>query len=314
MITQRNSSPRTIAAYRDTFRLLLAFSSERTGKRPYQLDIEDLDAELIGAFLNHLEQGRGNTTRTRNARLAAIHSLYKYAALRHPEHLATIGRVMAIPSKRHQRPGLTYLNQDEITALLTAPDQTTWLGRRDQALLLLAVLTGVRVTELVTLTIGDVTLTNGAHIKIEGKGRKRRATTLTPETVAVLRQWLKERQGQPQDPLFPTRQGQPLTRWGVRQLLTKHTATAATNCPSLKDKQVSPHTLRHTNAMLLRAGDVDIATIALWLGHESIKTTYIYQHADPALKQRTVDRIAPVGAKPGRYRPTDALLAFLEGL
>lgn len=314
MITQRNSSPRTIAAYRDTFRLLLAFASERTGKRPYQLDIEDLDAELIGAFLNHLEQDRGNTTRTRNARLAAIHSLYKYAALRHPEHLATIGRVMAIPSKRHQRPGLTYLNQNEITALLTAPDQTTWLGRRDQALLLLAVLTGVRVTELVTLTIGDVSLTNGAHIKIKGKGRKRRATTLTPETVAVLRQWLKERQGQPQDPLFPTRQGQPLTRWGVRQLLTKHTATAATSCPSLKDKQVSPHTLRHTNAMLLRAGDVDIATIALWLGHESIKTTYIYQHADPALKQRAVDRIAPVGAKPGRYRPTDALLAFLEGL
>jgi integrase/recombinase XerD len=314
MITQRNSSPRTIAAYRDTFRLLLAFASERTGKRPYQLDIEDLDAELIGAFLNHLEQDRGNTTRTRNARLAAIHSLYKYAALQHPEHLATIGRVMAIPFKRHQRPGLTYLNQDEITALLTAPDQTTWLGRRDQALLLLAVLTGVRVTELVTLTIGDVTLTNGAHIKIKGKGRKRRATTLTPETVAVLRQWPKERQGQPQDPLFPTRQGQPLTRWGVRQLLTKHTATAATSCPSLKDKQVSPHTLRHTNAMLLRAGDVDIATIALWLGHESIKTTYIYQHADPALKQRAVDRIAPVGAKPGRYRPTDALLAFLEGL
>ena len=314
MITQRNSSPRTIAAYRDTFRLLLAFASERTGKRPYQLDIEDLDAELIAAFLNHLEQDRGNTTRTRNARLAAIHSLYKYAALRHPEHLATIGRVMAIPFKRHQRPGLTYLNQDEITALLAAPDQTTWLGRRDQALLLLAVLTGVRVTELVTLTIGDVTLTNGAHIKIKGKGRKRRATTLTPETVAVLRQWLKERQGQPQDPLFPTRKGQPLTRWGVRQLLTKHTATAATSCPSLKDKQVSPHTLRHTNAMLLRAGDVDIATIALWLGHESIKTTYIYQHADPALKQRAVDRIAPVGAKPGRYRPTDALLAFLEGL
>lgn len=153
---------------------------------------------------------------------------------------------MAIPSKRHQRPGLTYLNQDEITALLTAPDQTTWLGRRDQALLLLAVLTGVRVTELVTLTIGDVTLTNGAHIKIKGKGRKRRATTLTPETVAVLRQWLKERQSQPQDPLFPTRQGQPLTRWGVRQLLTKHTATAATSCSSLKDKQVSPHTPRHT--------------------------------------------------------------------
>ena len=245
MITQRNSSPQTIAAYRDTFRLLLAFASERTGKQPCQLEIDDLDAELIGAFLNHLETDRGNSPQTRNARLAAIHSLYKYAALRHPEHLATIGRVMAIPFKRHQRPGLTYLNQDEIKALLAAPDRGTWLGRRDHALLLLAVLTGVRVTELVTLTIEDVDLGSGAHIKIKGKGRKRRATTLTPETVAVLRGWLKERQGQPGDPLFPTRQGQPLTRWGVRHLLEKHTATASVSCPSLKDKPVSPHTLRH---------------------------------------------------------------------
>ena len=314
MITQRNSSPRTIAAYRDTFRLLLAFASERTGKQPCQLEIDDLDAELIGSFLNHLETDRGNGATTRNARLAAIHSLYKYAALRHPEHIATIGRVMAIPFKRHQRPGLTYLNQDEIKALLAAPDTSTRLGRRDQAMLLLAVLTGVRVTELVTLTIEDVDLGSGAHIKIKGKGRKRRATTLTPETVAVLRRWLKERQGQPGDPLFPTRQGQPLTRWGVRHLLEKHTATAAASCPSLRDKPVSPHTLRHTNAMLLRAGEIDIATIALWLGHESIKTTYIYQHTDRALKQKAVDRIAPIGAKPGRYRPSDSLLAFLEGL
>jgi len=314
MITQRDSSPRTIASYRDTFRLLLTFASQRTGKQPFHLDIDDLDAELIGSFLNHLETDRGNSARTRNARLAAIHSLFKYAAVRHPEHLQTIGRVMAIPSKRHQRPGLTYLNKDEIKALLAAPDRGTWLGRRDHALLLLAMLTGVRVTELVTLTVGDVTLTNGAHIKVKGKGRKRRATTLTPETVAVLRTWLNERQGQPEDPLFPTRRGQPLTRSGVRQLLTKHIASAAASCSSLKNKSVSPHTLRHTNAMLLRAGDIDIATIALWLGHESIKTTYVYQHADPALKQRAADRIAPVGAKPGRYRPTDALLAFLERL
>jgi integrase/recombinase XerD len=314
LITQRDASPQTIAAYRDTFRLLLAFASQRTGKQPCQLDIDDLDAPLIAAFLNHLEQDRGNCPRTRNARLAAIHSLYKYAALRHPEHLATIGRVIAIPFKRHQRGGLTYLNLDEIKALLAAPDTSTWLGRRDHALLLLAVLTGVRVTELVTLTVGDVHLGAGAHIKVQGKGRKRRATTLTPETVAVLRQWLKERHGQPEDSLFPTRQGQPLTRSGVRQLLIKHTATAAANCPSLNDKPVSPHTLRHTNAMLLRGRDVDIATIALWLGHESIKTTYTYQHADPALKEKAVARIAPLGAKPGRYRPPDALLAFLEGL
>jgi integrase/recombinase XerD len=314
MITQRDASPQTIAAYRDTFRLLLRFASERTGKQPCALDIDELDASLIGAFLNHLEQDRGNSARTRNARLAAIHSLYKYAALRHPEHLATIGRVIAIPFKCHQRPGLTYLNRDEIKALLAAPDRSTWLGRRDHALLLLAVLTGVRVTELVTLTIGAVNLDTGAHINVKGKGRKRRATHLTPETVAVLRQWLTERQGQPEDPLFPTRQGQPLTRSGVRQLLAKHIATATASCPSLHDKPISPHTLRHTNAMLLRAAETDIATIALWLGHESIKTTYIYQHADPALKQRAVDRIAPLGAKPGRYRPSDTLLAFLEGL
>jgi integrase/recombinase XerD len=315
LITQRNASPQTIASYRDTLRLLLAFASERTGKQPCELDIDDLDAPLIGAFLTHLEQDRGNSARTRNARLAAIHSLYRYAALRHPEHLATIGRVMAIPFKRHRQGEVSYLTLDEVKALLAAPDRSTWLGRRDHALLLLAIQTGVRVTELVTLRIADVSLTTGAHIKVEGKGRKRRTATLTRETVAVLRQWLKERQGQPQDPLFPTRQGQALTRYGVSILLSKHTTTtAAASCPSLNGKRVTPHTLRHTNAMLLRAGGVDIATIALWLGHESIKTTYIYQQADPALKEQAIARVAPLGTKPGRYRPSDALLAFLEGL
>jgi site-specific recombinase XerD len=314
LITQRNSSARTIASYRDTLRLLLSFAAERAGKQPCELDIDDLDAPLIGAFLNHLEQDRGNSPRTRNARLAAIHSLYKYAALRHPEHLQTIGRVMAIPFKRHQQHTVSYLTLDEVKALLAAPDRSTWLGRRDHALLLLAIQTGVRVTELVTLTVSDVSLNTGAHIKVKGKRRKRRTATLTRETVAVLRQWLKERQGQPQDPLFPTRQGQPLTRYGVGILLTKHSATAATGCPSIKDKRVTPHTLRHTNAMLLRAGGIDIATIALWLGHESIKTTYIYQQADPALKEQAIARIAPLGTKPGRYRPSDALLAFLDGL
>jgi integrase/recombinase XerD len=314
LITQRNASPQTIASYRDTLRLLLAFASERTGKQPCELDIDDLDAPLIGAFLTHLEHDRGNSARTRNARLAAIHSLYRYAALRHPEHLATIGRVMAIPFKRHRQGEVSYLTLDEVKALLAAPDRSTWLGRRDHALLLLAIQTGVRVTELVTLRIADVSLTTGAHIKVEGKGRKRRTATLTRETVAVLRQWLKERQGQPQDPLFPTRQGPALTRYGVGILLSKHTTAAAPSCPSLNAKRVTPHTLRHTNAMLLRAGGVDIATIALWLGHESIKTTYIYQQADPALKEQAIARVAPLGTKPGRYRPSDTLLAFLEGL
>jgi integrase len=235
-------------------------------------------------------------------------------ALRHPEHLQTIGRVIAIPFKRHEQNSVNYLNLDEIKALLRAPNRTTWLGRRDHALLLTAIQTGVRVTELVTLRICDVSLGTGAHLQILGKGRKRRTASLTRETVAVLRQWLKERQGQPEEPLFPTRQGRPLTRSGAGQLVAKHTAAATVACTSLKTKDVSPHTLRHTNAMLLRAGDVDIATIALWLGHESIKTTRIYEHADPALKEKAIARIAPFGTKPGRYRPTDTLLAFLEGL
>jgi integrase/recombinase XerD len=314
LITQRNSSPQTIASYRDTFRLLLSFASAQTGKQPCELDIDDLDAPHIGAFLNHLEQERGNTARTRNNRLAAIHSFYRYTALRHPEHLATIGRVLAIPFKRHQQNSVSYLDLQEVQALLAAPGHSTWLGRRDHAMLLLAVQTGVRVTELITLRISDVSLSSGAHINVIGKGRKKRATTLTPETVAVLRAWLKERQGQPDDSLFPTRQGQPLTRYGVGILLAKHATTAAGDCPSLKTKRVTPHTLRHTNAMLLRAGGVDIATIALWLGHESIETTRIYEHADPALKEQAIARLAPFGTKPGRYRPTDTLLAFLDGL
>ncbi len=314
LITQRNSSPQTIAAYRDTFRLLLAFAHEQTGKQPFQLDIDDLDAPLIGAFLNHLEEDRGNSPRTRNARLGAIHSFYRFAALEHPEHAHTIARVIAIPTKRHEQNTVSYLNLAEIKALLAAPDQAAWLGRRDHALLVLMIQTGVRVSELVGLRVRDVHLSSGAHIRVTGKGRKKRATTLTRETVQVLRQWLNERRGEPEDPLFPTRQGQPLSRYTVGLLVSKHAGTAAAGCPSLEAKRVTPHVLRHTNAMLLRAKEVDIATIALWLGHESTQTTHIYEHADPALKDRAIARTAPLGAKPGRYRPSDALLAFLEGL
>ena len=314
LITLRNSSPQTIAAYRDTFRLLLAFAQRETGKQPFQLDIDDLDAPLIGAFLNRLEEDRGNSPRTRNARLGAIHSFYRFAALGHPEHAHTIARVMAIPTKRHERNTVCYLDLAEIKALLAAPDQATWLGRRDRALLVLMIQTGVRVSELVGLRVCDVHLASGAHIRVMGKGRKERSTTLTPETVAILRQWLKERRGQPADPLFPTRQGRPLSRYTVGAVVSKHAATAAAGCPSLHDKRVTPHTLRHTNAMLLRAKDVDIATIALWLGHESTQTTHIYEHADPALKEKAIARTAPLGAKPGRYRPSDQLLAFLERL
>ncbi len=313
-IAQLNASPHTIASYRDTFRLLLAFASKQVGKQPCELDIDDLDAPLIGAFLTHLEVDRGNSPRTRNNRLAAIHSLYQYSALRHPEHLHTIGRVMAIPAKRHERNNVSYLNSHEITALLAAPDRSSWHGRRDHALLVVAIQTGLRIAELAGLRIRDVSLATGAHVLARGKGRKQRAVTLTAETVAVLRQWLKERQGQPEDPLFPTRQGRTLSRDAVELRLTKHAAVAARTCPSLKSKRVTPHTLRHTNAMLLRAGGADLATIALWLGHETTKTTSIYEHADPALKEQAIARTAPIGAKPGRYRPDDALLAFLDGL
>jgi site-specific recombinase XerD len=314
LITQRDASPQTIAAYRDTFRLLLRFAQKQTGRQPFQLDLEDLDAPLIGAFLTHLELGRGNSPRTRNARLGAIHSFYRFAALEYPEHAHTIARIMAIPTKRHQRNTVSYLDTGEITALLAAPDRRTWLGRRDHALLVLMIQTGIRVSELTGLRIGDVHLGVGAHIRVTGKGRKMRSPTLTRETVAVVRAWIKERHGQPDQPLFPTRQGGPLSRYTVGAIVTRHASTAAVNCPSLTAKRTTPHTLRHTNAMLLRARDVDIATIALWLGHETTQTTHIYEHADPALKERAIARTAPLGAKPGRYRPPDDLLAFLEGL
>ena len=314
LITQRNSSPETIASYRDTMRLLLAYAREQTGKQPFELDLADLDAPLIGAFLTHLEADRGNSIRTRNNRLAGIHSFFRYAALEHPEHAQTIARVMAIPTKRYQRKDICYLDQTEIKALLAAPDQSRWLGRRDHALLLTLIQTGLRVSELTHLRLQDLHLGTAAHLQVTGKGRKRRTVTLTRETRAVLHQWLNERQGQPEDPLFPTRQGAALSRDAVEFLLAKHAAVAATNCPSLASKRVTPHVLRHTNAMLLKANDVDIATIALWLGHEGIATTQIYQHVDPRMKEEAIARIAPLGAKPGRYQPTDRLLAFLEAL
>lgn len=215
---------------------------------------------------------------------------------------------------RYERNIVFYLRPEEIKALLQAPNRNSWLGRRDRTLLVVAIQTGLRVSELVGPRVCDASLTTGAHILARGKGRKQRATTLTPETVVVLRAWLEERHGQPEDPLFPTRQGRPLGRHAVTKLLAKHMTVAAANCPSLKSKRVTPHTLRHTNAMLLRAGGVDIATIALWLGHENIQTTRIYEHADPALKEQAIARTAPLGTKPGRYRLSDAVLAFLDGL
>jgi integrase/recombinase XerD len=311
---QRQVSGHTITAYRDTFKLLLVFAEQQTGKPPSRLDIADLDAPLIGAFLNHLETGRGNSTRTRNARLAAIHSLFRYAALRHPEDAAVIQRVLAIPPKRFDRALITYLTEEEITALLAAPDQATWTGRRDHALLVLGCQTGLRATELTHLTVGDVHLGTGAHVSCLGKGRKQRITPLTTATVAVLNAWLAERAGLPADPLFITRRGTPLSRDALERRIAKHTATAALSCPTLREKRVSPHVLRHSAAMRLLNAGVDTSVIALWMGHENVATTQVYIHADLALKERAIARTAPQDAPPGRYQPPDVVLAFLDNL
>ena len=314
LIRQRQVSSNTVAAYRDTLRLLLVFASERHGKEPGKLDIDDLDAPLIGAFLDHLEHERENGVRTRNARLAAIRSLFRYAALRHPEHAATIERVLAIPPKRFERRLVTYLTEAEIDALLAAPDRTTWIGRRDTALFALAVQTGLRASELIGLNCSDVHLGSGAHVSCNGKGRKQRITPLTSGTVAVLRAWMTERAGLHVDPLFPTRIGRALSRDALERRLAGYVEDATAVCPSLARKRVSMHVLRHSAAMrLLRAG-IDTSVIALWLGHEQIETTQIYLHADLRIKERALERTAPITAKPGRFRPTDKLLAFLEAL
>ena len=314
LIGQRQASPHTIAAYRDTFRLLLSFVQQRTGINPHALDIKDLDAETVTAFLDHLERERGNGPRTRNARLAAIRSLYHYAAIRHPEHAATIARVLAIPTKRHDRAIVCYLDQQETAALLAAPDHTRWIGRRDHALMTLTIQTGLRVSELIALRCQDARLARAPHIQATGKGRKHRITPLTAHTTEVLRRWTKERAGHPDQPLFPTSRGRSLSRDAIALLVSKHATTATARCPTLAAKTVSPHVLRHTAAMNLLHAGVDTSVIALWLGHESTEATQIYLHADMAIKERALARATPVGVTPGRYRPADALLAFLEQL
>jgi site-specific recombinase XerD len=287
---------------------------QQTGKAPATLRFEDLDASMIGSFLDYLERERANSVRTRNARLSAIHSLYRFAILRHPEHAELMGRVLAIPPKRFERVIVTFLHDEEVEAILAAPDRRTFLGRRDHALLLLAIQTGLRVSELTCLTCGDITLGTGAHVRCLGKGRKERITPLTATTTAVIGAWLKERARVPPDPLFPTRRGAPLSRWGVSLLVSRHACSAARICPSLTTKKVSPHVLRHTAAMRLLHAGVDTTVIALWLGHESVETTQMYVHADLTLKERALARTSPLAAAAGRYRPPDELLAFLEAL
>jgi site-specific recombinase XerD len=311
---QRNASPNTIAAYRDTFRLLLAFAQDRLRKPPSALPLADLDATLVVAFLQHLEKQRRNSIRTRNARLAAIHSFFRFVALQEPGHSATCQRVLAIPTKKTERKLVTSLTRIEQEALLAAPNRATWIGRRDHAIILLLLQTGLRVSELRELRCEDVVLTTGAHVRCRGKGRKERCTPLTRETVSIMKAWLAEREGLPVEPAFPSRRGSVLSRDAVERLVTKYTEIASATCSSLRTKNISPHVLRHTTAVsLLQAGN-DRAVIALWLGHESIETTQMYLDADLSMKERALARTAPLRAGPGRYRPDDTLMAFLSQL
>jgi len=308
-------SPHTVASYRDTFRLLLCYARDRSGRPPSRLELTDIDAALAGGFLDHLETTRGNSITTRNARLAAIHSLFRYAALRCPEHALLIQRVLAVPLKRHDSTVVSFLTRAETDALLAVPDQQTALGRRDHLLLLTAVQTGLRVSELTALTCADAHLGTGSHLRCTGKGRKQRCTPLTRPTARLLQKWITDRHAGPGDPLFPSRAGGHLSRDAVADLLDRHLPAARRACPSLEGKHVTPHTLRHTAAMALRQAGIDLATIALWLGHATTRSTDIYMHADLAIKEQALARTAPAAAgKPGRYKPGDSLLTFLESL
>jgi integrase/recombinase XerD len=315
LVGQRGASSHTITAYRDTFRLLLGYVQQRTGIAPSDLDIAHLNPDLVGEFLTHLEVDRGNSVRTRNARLAAIHSLFAHAALRHPEHADLIMQVLAIPAKRTHHAVVTYLTETEVAALLAAPDRATWTGRRDHLMLLIMITTGARVSELTGLARADTAPPPGAHVAVNGKGRKDRVTPVDAITADAIASWLAENRGQPHDPLLPARgTRRKMTTDAVAQRITVHTTTATANCPTLAGRTITPHVLRHTTAMRMLAAGIGITTIALWLGHESPESTRPYLHADLDLKQRALDRTAPPDTVPGRYTPPDALLAFLETL
>jgi len=311
---QLHASPRTIASYRDTLRLLLCFAQNTTGTAPSDLDWNDLDEPLIAAFLEHLEHDRGNSARTRNLRLTAIRSLFRYAAARHPEHAAVIQRVLAIPAKRHDRRAVTFLTAPESQALIDAPPQHRWEGRRDRAMLILTLQAGLRVSELIAVNRSDVTLGTGGHVRVEGKGRKQRAVPLTKEAQAVLTVWLAERGGRPDDPLFATRTGRRLSRDAVERRVATHVVTATQRCASLNGRRVHPHVLRHSCAMSLLQAGVDSTVIALWLGHADVRSTQPYIHADMTIKERALALVTPATVAPGRYTPADDVLAYLDGL
>lgn len=314
LIRQLDASPHTVASYRDAFRLLLRFAGRHLGRTPSELLLEDLDVELVGRFLDHLEQERGNSARSRNARLAALRAFFHYVSFTEPRYALHCQRVLGIPGKRLQRSPVEFLTQEETAALLAAPDSHTWIGRRDRTLLLVAVQTGLRNAELTSLKRRDVELGTGAHVRCLGKGRKARCTPLGHDVARALESWLREASADPGDPVFPSSRGGHLSADAFQRLVARHAAAANTTCPSIQRKTVTPHTLRHTAAMNLLRRGVDLTVIALWLGHESIETTQAYLHADMEIKQRALAHATDSGAPPDRFRPEDSLLLFLESL
>ncbi len=314
LTTQLAASPNTIASYRDTFRLLLNYASDRLGRTPTTLHVADIDADLVGDFLSFVETKRANSVRTRNTRLAAIRSFFKHIACREPQLLHHCQRILAIPCKRHVKRSIDYLQRHEIESLIAAPDPSKWSGRRDRTLLILALQTGLRVSELIQLNCGDVSLGTGAHVRCMGKGRKERTTPLRKDCIQALGPWLAQSAAPDDAPLFPSNRGDRLSRDAVEHLVAKHAMNAANQCATLKGKRITPHVLRHTAAMQLLQSGVDRTVIALWLGHESIETTQIYIHADIKLKEAALAKTQPVHMSPGRYHPTEELLAFLEAL
>jgi integrase/recombinase XerD len=310
----KRASPQTIHSYRDTFRLLLGFMKERTGTAPAALRLETLNANAVLAFLDHLESQRGCSVRSRNQRLASIRSFFRLVALRAPESVGLAAQILAIPVKRADRKLVGYLSRDEMVALLAAPDRAVWSGRRDHALLLTLYNSGARVSEIIALRRDQVHVGTGPHLELQGKGRKERVVPLWTETARILQAWFRELGDRVDAVAFPNARGQPLSRDGVDYLLRRAVSSAAQSCPSLKTKRVSPHVLRHTTAMHLLQAGVDVAVIALWLGHESIETTHVYVEADLATKERALEKLEPVDTRFARYRADDALLDFLANL
>jgi len=314
LIEQRQASPHTISSYRDTFCQFLRFTEQRLHKQPSRLTFEQIDAPLIIAFLDHLEKHQGIGTRSRNLRLTAMRSFFRFASFEVPTHSAQIQRVLAIPDKRFTRTLVPFLTRSEVDALLAAPDEHTWSGRRDDAFIMLAVQTGLRLSEMTGLQRQDIVLGAGGHVRVIGKGRKERCTPLARSTSAVLKAWLREPQRGDGQVLFPNARGARLSVHGVQYMLNKHRVTASDSCPSLKSKRVTVHRLRHTAAMDLLQAGVDRSVIALWLGHERLETTQIYLEASLAMKEKALAKTSPVKGRPGRYKPGDRILAFLNSL